>query len=386
MTKQFHPVAELFPLMSGPEFESLKADIAENGLREAVWLHPDGSIIDGRNRYNACTELGIVPEFRTWNGDGSLVAFVVSLNLHRRHLNSGQLAMVALDILPLLEEEAKERQRGGQGGVLLGQKIDQAKNERMPKATQQAAVITGTNRQYVSDAKRIASEAPKLAAQVRAGTVTMAQANQLSKMPEEKREAVQEKMKEMGTDKVTKAARMVTQESRADAPAIPSGKYRVIYADPPWSYGNTMPEGTTQPDDYYPLMSTPTIAALPVKELAEDNSVLFLWTTSPHLEECFDVIRGWGFKYKTSFVWDKIKHNMGHYNSVRHEFLLVCTRGSCTPDVPKLFDSVQSIERTAHSVKPDEFREIIDTIYPHGERVELFARRSVDGWARWGNE
>jgi len=98
------------------------------------------------------------------------------------------------------------------------------------------------------------------------------------------------------------------------------------------------------------------------------------------------VITAWGFDYKASFVWDKIKHNMGHYNSVRHEFLLVCTRGSCMPDNPQLFDSVQSIERTEHSVKPEEFRTIIDTIYPNGRRIELFARRPAEGWEVWGNE
>jgi N6-adenosine-specific RNA methylase IME4 len=94
----------------------------------------------------------------------------------------------------------------------------------------------------------------------------------------------------------------------------------------------------------------------------------------------------WGFKYKAQFVWDKVKHNMGHYNSVRHEMLLVCTKGSCTPQVTKLYDSVQSIERAGHSVKPDEFRAIIDTLYPNGNRIELFARRPAEGWQTWGNE
>jgi N6-adenosine-specific RNA methylase IME4 len=163
-------------------------------------------------------------------------------------------------------------------------------------------------------------------------------------------------------------------------------KYRVIYADPPWSYGNAMPEYVTEPQDYYTLMSTDAICAMPIKDIAEDNAVMFLWTTSPHLPEAFEVIEAWGFKYKTSFVWDKIKHNMGHYNSVRHEFLLVCTRGSCTPDVKKLFDSVVSIERTAHSEKPEYFREVIDTIYPYGNRIELFSRKEVTGWDVFGNQ
>lgn len=116
--------------------------------------------------------------------------------------------------------------------------------------------------------------------------------------------------------------------------------------------------------------------------------MLFLWTTSPLLPEGLRVAEAWGFKYKAAFVWDKVKHNMGHYNSVRHEFLLICTKGSCTPDVSKLFDSVQSIERTdKHSQKPEEFREIINTIYPHGSRIELFRRGDTpEGWKIWGNE
>lgn len=163
-------------------------------------------------------------------------------------------------------------------------------------------------------------------------------------------------------------------------------KYRVIYADPPWSYGNQMPRGTTTPNNYYNTMTLQEICDMPVKDIAENDSILFLWTTSPHLRESFDVIDAWGFEYKTSFVWDKVKHNMGHYNSVRHEFLLVCTRGSCTPDNIKLFDSVYSEERTEHSKKPEHFREIIDTLYTWGNKIELFARTKADGWEVFGNE
>jgi len=172
---------------------------------------------------------------------------------------------------------------------------------------------------------------------------------------------------------------------------FPTEKYRVIYADPPWKYGDTLSGDISESyggaEKHYPSMSITELCALPVGEMADDNAVLFLWVTSPLLFECEPVFRAWGFEYKTSFVWDKIKHNMGHYNSVRHEFLLVCTRGSCLPDVNKLFDSVQSIERTLrHSEKPEVFRRIIDTIYPHGKRIELFARKESKGWDSWGNE
>ncbi len=165
----------------------------------------------------------------------------------------------------------------------------------------------------------------------------------------------------------------------------PAEKYRIIYADPPWSYGNTQPDYHTEQRDHYPVMELDAICALPVEQWAEDDAVLFLWATSPILCEAFDVIDAWGFEYKASFIWDKIKHNMGHYNSVRHEFLLICTRGSCQPDKMQLFDSVQSIERGKHSQKPVEFYDIIETLYTHGRRLEIFSRRKREGWDSYGH-
>ncbi len=181
--------------------------------------------------------------------------------------------------------------------------------------------------------------------------------------------------------------RQIKQRKLALAPTLPDDKYRVIYADPPWEYGNTMPDYFTEQGNYYSLMTADEIAALPVGKLAEPDAVLFLWVTSPILEEAFDVIEAWGFEYKTSFVWDKVRHCMGHYNSVRHELLLVCTRGSCQPDERKLFDSVVTKERgNVHSEKPEAFRGIIDTLYVYGKKIELFARQSVEGWDTWGDE
>ena len=178
---------------------------------------------------------------------------------------------------------------------------------------------------------------------------------------------------------------------KTDTPSLPDGTFRVFYADPPWKYSDagviTGNDAYGRAERHYPTMSIEELCALPIAKLAQDDAVLFLWVTSPMLEDSFEVIKAWGFKYKTSFVWDKVKHNFGHYNSVRHEFLLVCTRGSCTPDTLKLYDSVQTIERSSeHSEKPEEFRSIIDTLYPDGERIELFARDEVDGWNSWGNE
>jgi hypothetical protein len=101
MELEFHPVSELFPLIEGAEFEELKADIKERGLLEKITLHPDGSILDGRNRYRACKELGIDFETTTWKGNGDPTSFVISRNVLRRHLSPGQRACIAVEAVRL---------------------------------------------------------------------------------------------------------------------------------------------------------------------------------------------------------------------------------------------------------------------------------------------
>ncbi|MGA9855324.1 MAG: MT-A70 family methyltransferase [Gammaproteobacteria bacterium] len=204
--------------------------------------------------------------------------------------------------------------------------------------------------------------------------------------PDQERLLAQAEAENWTVREMRRAVRRTKAGTRDNVP-FPDGKYRVIYADPPWEYGNEQPEYQTEQADHYPLLSMQAICDLPVKNLAMEDAVLFLWVTSPILRESFDVVSAWGFEYKAAFIWDKVKHNMGHYNSVRHELLLICVRGSCQPEVQKLFDSVQSIERTEHSRKPEEFRSIIDTIYPSGPRIEMFARSGPPSpWKTWGNE
>src|SRR5262245_28140855 len=105
-----HPAAEIFPPMSEEEFRAFKEDIRQRQQIDPIVLL-DGKILDGRHRYRACRELGLEPLTREWDGQGSPVEFVVSRNLHRRHLSGSQKATVAVDLLPWLEKEAKERQR-----------------------------------------------------------------------------------------------------------------------------------------------------------------------------------------------------------------------------------------------------------------------------------
>jgi N6-adenosine-specific RNA methylase IME4 len=224
---------------------------------------------------------------------------------------------------------------------------------------------------------------PEVKEKIKSGESSFNQAYQEIKKTE-KKEKLQEKKKQYEERIKTKNE----TEFKVDI-FNTSEKFRVIYADPAWSYNDK--QDTPQlggAAKHYDTMSIKQICELPVKQISENDSVLFLWVTSPLLEDAFTVINSWGFKYKTSFVYDKIKHNMGHYNSVRHEFLLVCTKGNCLPDNKKLYDSVQSIERNDnHSEKPIEFLNIIDDLYNFGNKLEMFCRNiKKTNWYGWGNE
>lgn len=163
----FHPVARLFPLMSDQSFRELLTDIEAHGQLTPIWLH-EGQIVDGRNRYRACIELGIEPELREWDRQGDLVDFVLGLNMKRRHLTASQRAVVAFKMLPLLEAQAKERQArrstDAAPEILPEQKAD---------SRDLAAAMVGVSGRYVSDVKRIANEAPETLKALEAGQLTL---------------------------------------------------------------------------------------------------------------------------------------------------------------------------------------------------------------------
>lgn len=374
-----HPAADAWPMMDDGRYAELLADIKANGQREPITLC-DGLLLDGRNRHRACIDLKIVPITRNFEGDPW--AFAWSLNGNRRDLADVQRALIKIACNEGSEQWNKKHNAIKEEGNR--KRSEAAKIQpRAADGKMEAKPIVDHNEPLpasLPDSKKTHASREARAVEANVSSSTMQRAEYIATRPELAKKVI------AGDIKPAEAIRQIKRERIEKEVPEPTGKYRVIYADPPWSYGNSMPDYATDQRDHYPVMAMSDICALPVREWAEEDAVLFLWVTSPILEESFQVIRAWGFKYKASFVWDKVLHNMGHYNSVRHEFLLVCTRGSCQPDVRKLFDSVQSIERTEHSKKPEEFYDIIETIYPNGERLEMFARQPRKGWKAYGNQ
>ena len=252
-----------------------------------------------------------------------------------------------------------------------------------PKVYDELEELTGIDRRTIQDYKTVSDRTSA----GRHADLGFSHHREVAKLPPEKQEtylrrASEEKLSVRDLREEVRKDKVTFQENIK----LPNDRYDLVYADPPWQYGNSLPNYVTTPADYYPLMSIDEICAMPIKNMVNDNAVLFLWVTSPILEEAFQVVKAWGFKYKTSFIWDKIKHNMGHYSSVRHEILLLCIRGSYPLHNVKLYDSVLSLERTAHSQKPEYYYEMIEDIYCNAKKIELFSRAKRQNWDSYGNQ
>lgn len=367
-TLSFHPAANLFPLMPDDELAELTKDIVANGLRESIMLATDGSILDGRNRYRACMAAGITPRFAAYAGDDPL-GYVVSLNLHRRHLTPTQRAMVAVDMLPLLEQQAKERMLAGKAPD-PGEKVPQG-HGRAPKATEHAAAAVKVNPRYVSDAKRIVEKAPELAEPMRRGEVTLQQAKREVKEAER-----QERRHENHQDVAT----------ATDINLLRGQRFATLVLDPPWDWGDEGDQdqlGRSRPT--YHTMPYAEIAALPISDIADQDSHLYLWITNRSLPKGFALLEAWGFRYVTCLTWCKPSIGMGNYYRGSTEQVLFGVRGSQPlqrRDVGTWFTATRP---GAHSAKPPEFYRLIQSCSP-GPYLELFARQPRTGWTVWGAE
>lgn len=174
---------------------------------------------------------------------------------------------------------------------------------------------------------------------------------------------------------------------------VPARRFATGMADPPWAErgGGKVKRGA---DRHYPLMTTDSICALPVRELFERNAHLYLWVTNNFLPDGLRVMGAWGFRFVTCITWAKVKNGkpqigLGQYFRGATEQLLFGVRGSVGYRTSERGRhqgcTLVQAERTEHSVKPDIFRKHIEHVSP-GPYVELFARRPAPGWDVWGNE
>ena len=358
---------ELIHPLSKEEKDILEKDILDKGCLDSLktW---GGYLIDGHHRHAICQKHSVdfKAEALEFEDEGAVKLWMIDNQMGRRNITDAAKISYALLRSNIEKERAQKRMLSGKK-----EEADPSANLRegsIGKVSEIIAKEIGIGARTIEKFKTIQEKAPE-------------------KVVKALCEGILIEGKKLSIDKVYRDVQQRERREQLQEMEFPKGKHRIIYADPPWDYGSSpTAKNTATPDLKYPVMSLEDICKMPVKEIADENAVLFLWATSYHIFQSQSVLEAWGFTYKSMFIWDKVKHNMGCYNSVRHEILLIATRGSCTPDNLELFDSVQSIERKQHSEKPEEFRQIIDKLYKYGNKIELFARKQTEGWEVYGNE
>ena len=369
-TGGFHPVANAFPLMTGKGFDDLVADIREHGLREPIWLHRDGRILDGRNRYRACIEAKHEPRFQPYTGsEEELAAFVVSMNVRRRHLNESQRAMVSASLADL-SIGANQHEEG--------------------VSIETASRLLNVSRATTARARKVQRDAaPEVAEAIHRGVLTVSDAAAIADRPVAQQRAMLQAV-ESGTAPNLKAAKVRhdIEEQRAAIEAgtlkMPKGVYETIVVDPAWEYDTKYDPAhwRGRAGNPYPTMSLEEIAALRLP--VADDATVWLWTTNSFLRDAFGILDAWGLKYRNTLTWFKPRLGIGCWLRNSTEHCLMATKGHPTLALTNQRTGLLAPARE-HSRKPEEFYEMVDGLCV-GRKLDYFSREARPGWEQYGSE
>ena len=379
MELKTHPAADAFPMMDEARYRELVEDIRRNGQREIITLC-DGMILDGRNRYRACIEIGIEPKTRTFDGDPW--SFAWSLNGMRRDLVAEQRYLIwrfctehsdqlqaekqrIQDEANRKRSEAAKAQPRTESGFAEKQVVEHnVPSPAIHKERQTAAALSKTNAGAVARGDRLAKERPDLAKAVMRGEIKPADAHR-----EMKRAEVVANLESVEAIEAKQA----------------SGLYDVIVIDPPWPMEKIERDVTPNQVAFdYPTMTEAEIEATEIP--FADNCHVWLWTTHKFLPMAFRLLDQWGMKYVCAFVWHKNggfqPFGLPQYNC---EFALYARRGTPQFIDTKAFPVCFNANRGKHSEKPEEFYDVIRRVTA-GRRLDMFNRRKIEGFDTWGKE
>lgn len=358
-----HPIAAMMPLMSKPELEELAVSMRTHGFdpRHPILLL-DGKIVDGRNRYRAAKLADVAPLFDTVK-DVDPWDLVWRENAARRHLEKGQKAALFVKFTVGSEEwqraEAKHKAKRARAAVQNDADSDDSTSPRS-RERDRIAAAAGVSPATAARAKELQRRSPEDFERVVRGEVPLNRALAAAK----------------------KAA--VIEQIEAKPAPLPTGQHHVIAIDPPWPYDTRAENRDVRGTVDYPDMSIEEICALPVATLAEDDCILWLWTTNAFMRPAFTCLDAWGFAEKTILTWDKEKIGTGHWLRNVTEHCIIAVRGR---PLVKLSNqsTILRAPRREHSRKPDEFYELVEKLCP-GSKLEMFARQARPGWNAWGAE
>ena len=370
----------LIPPLDADEFERLEKSIIKEGCRDPLVVS-EGAIIDGHNRYDICIKHNIsfeTKEKKFKNNDEKII-WIINNQLARRNISKYDRTRLALKQEDMFEKQAKEQQK--RKPVFVPQKSAKQKGKQK--------VLVGIKK--------------PLETREKVAEVAKVSHDTVAKVKVIEREADDETKKKLSEQKTTinKVYKDIIKAKKRDAIGkngknvpFPKKKYNIIYADPPWSFKHYSDKGRDRsPANYYRLQNIEDLKKMPVNNLAADNCILFMWVTHPFLEKSMDIIKAWGFKYKTvGFTWVKKNKKsdswfwgMGYWTRANSELCLIATKGSPSRKSSSVHELVCTrIEE--HSKKPDMVKDKIVELMGDVSRIELFARTKTKGWDVWGDE
>jgi N6-adenosine-specific RNA methylase IME4 len=374
-TVKVHPIAELFPLLEGEEFDALVESIRANGFDPArpVLLF-EKKILDGRNRYRAAKKAGVKPIIRTWRGDNPW-SFVWRENAVRRHLEPSQKAAIAIEFVRGSESWAdaheKDRSQSKSEGA---KKREEAKRTGVPRGTR---VVRHPERHEKVKLARLAGVSPRTAARA------LAVRERAPKQFERVKRGEISAQKALGEIK-TQEKRSLAEQIRRNPVVTPDGRYQVIAIDPPWKYDARTEDHTHRGKTDYPEMTVEEICKLPVSGFAQKDCILWLWTTNAFMRAAFECLDAWGFEEKTILTWDKELIGVGNWLRNVTEHCILAVRGKPVVSLTNQPTIIRE-KRREHSRKPEAFYKLVEKLCP-GSKLEMFAREERKGWIVWGAE
>ncbi len=348
------------PPLTKEEFEQLQENCCNDGIREPICIWND-LIIDGHNRFkiskdNGWLDFDTIDYTERFQDRHDVLTWILLNQAGRRNLNNYDKGLLALKLQELLKIKGKENMsKAGEGSPILG-KVDSEKT-----AAETFNVSKGTLNKVKQVEEKGTVEQKK---ELKTGTTTVNKVYNDIKQAEKRKEI--EKLKTIKTPIIT-------------------GLYDVIYIDPPWKYDFSQ-SSNREIENNYPTMSLEELKEINIP--AAKNSVMLMWATAPKLIEAIELLKYWGFNYKTNMVWDKETIGMGYWCRGQHEILLIGTKGEAKPPEPEnRFSSVFREKKTKHSKKPNKYYNMIEKMFLGKTLLEMFARQKINNnWNVWGNQ
>jgi N6-adenosine-specific RNA methylase IME4 len=375
--------------------DDLLESIRNNGILEPIVVTQEGTILSGHRRFRAAKSLGLnfVP-VRTIEVNSELDEQETILEFNRQREKTFSQKMREADKLKeIVAMRAKEKQRqqgefGKFGGKRSSEAVEDASNHEQ---TLGPTLVQG----FAPEEKKRDNEARTstvLAAHVGMKRVSFEKAQKIFQHAQNGDEKARELVKKLdaGTTTVNAAYSevVVNEQKKAAIENIitkaqePEGLYNVVVIDPPWPYEYRTGDPLHRGKCPYPTMSIDQIQAISIP--ADDDCILFLWTTNAFIHDAFHVLSAWGFTYKTILTWVKDHIGLGNWLRGQTEHCLLSIKGKPPVSLSSQPNVLHAANRE-HSRKPREFYDLVDSLC-HGRKLDMFSREKRDGWHQHGAE